>query len=131
MDIDCSFHINQYKTDDICLITAPRFYFVPDIFDWDLTCVGEHIRRMLCGSGKKYIVLYMYHTEDGNNDEHVNKVLDFMKNNGESSDEPVITFAQCVSCNRIATLGQLFDNFNFIPFYLGDVSKKCYDCICT
>ena len=128
IDIDYSFHIKHYKSDDIYLITSPRFYFAPDIQYWPLDGVGSYLCQLLLDSGKKYIALYMYHTEDGNDEEQVGKVLDFIKNNGQNSNEPVLTFAQCISCNRIGTVGENFENFNFILMFHGDVTNKCHDC---
>ena len=131
MDIDYTFHTNQYKTDDICLITAPRFYFAPSIETWYLDGVGDHLCKELLHSDKKYIALYMYHTEDGSDDEHVNKVLDFIKNHAKNSTEPFLTFSQCVSCNRIGTVGECFENFNFIIMLYGEATNKCHDCTFT
>ena len=70
----------------------------------------------------------MYHTEDGNAEEHVNEILDFIKSNAQKSEQPVLTFAQCVSCNRIGTIGENFENFNFIIMFHGDATHKCHDC---
>lgn len=131
MDVDFSFHTKHYITDDIYLITAPRMYFSPCIEHWFLDELGEHLCQMQLDSGKKYIAMYMYHTEDGDDEEHVNTVMDCIKNNAEKSTLPALTFAQCVSCNRIGTVGEIFENFNFICMFHGDVTNKCHDCTYT
>ena len=39
-----------------------------------------------------------------------------------------ITFAQCFSCNRIATVGSKIYDFNYILTVLDICTKNCHDC---
>lgn len=130
MDIDCSNDIQHYKDKNVHLIVAPRYYFTPDIGFWYLTDVGDHIAELLINDGAKYIGIYMYHTEDGDDQANISKILEYMVKYGEDNKEPVFTFAQCLTCNKVGSVGYI-KNFNNIEMFSSDCTRKCDNCYDT
>ena len=70
--------------------------------------------------------IYIYHTEDGNDWQKIENILEFMKK--QENENEWITFAQCFSCNRIATVGSKIYDFNYILTVLDICTKNCNDC---
>ena len=119
--------IQHYKDENVYLIVAPRFYFTPDIGFWYMTDVGEYICEFLTKEPDKHIGIYMYHTEDGDDQAHVSKILEYMTKYGKDDTEPVFTFTQCLTCNRIGSVGDVKD-FNSILMFSSDCTKRCHAC---
>ena len=124
MDEDFTCNVQQYEDDDDAyLVVIPRYYFGNDIQNWSKTEVGEYYAEILTEKTEKIKGIYIYHTEDGNDRKQKN-ILEFMK----KQENEWITFAQCFSCNRIATVGSKIYDFNYIITVLDICTKNCHDC---
>ena len=127
MDEDFTCNVQHYKDDDDAyLVVMPRYYFGNNIQNWSKTEVGEYYVEILTEKTEKIKGIYIYHTEDGNDWQKIENILEFMKK--QENENEWITFAQCFSCNRIATVGSKIYDFNYILTVLDICTKNCHDC---
>ena len=127
MDKDFTCNVQHYKDhDDAYLVVITRYYFGNDIQNWSKTEVGEYYAEILTGKTEKIKGIYIYHTEDGNDWQKIENILEFMKK--QENENEWITFTQCFSCNRIATVGSKIYDFNDIITLLDICTKNCHDC---
>ena len=123
MDEDFTCNVQHYKNDDYdaYLVVIPRYYFGNDIQNWSKTEVGEYYAEILTEKTEKIKGIYIYHTEDVNDWQKMEIILEFMKK--QENENEWITFAQCFSCNRIATVGSKIHDFNLLYHSLTYVQK--------
>ena len=124
MDEDCTYNVQQYTDEHVYLIAIPRYYFGNDIANWNKTEVGKYYTEILTESAEEVTGIYIYHTEDGDDAEKIFKILNFMRN----YEKEQFTFAQCYTCNKIATVGPKIYDFNYILTVLDICTKTCHDC---
>ena len=127
MDEDFTCNVQHYKDDDgAYLVVIPRYYFGNDIQNWSKTEVGEYYAEILTEKTEKIKGIYIYHTEDSNDWQKIENILEFMKK--QENENEWIIFAQCFSCNRIATVGSKIYDFNYILTVLDICTNNCHDC---
>ena len=124
MDEDCALNVQHYTDEHVYLIVIPRYYFGNDIANWNKTKIGEYYTEILTESPEEVTGIYIYHTEDGDDSEKILKILNFMRN----YEKEQFTFAQCFTCNKIATVGSQIYDFNYILTVLDICTKNCHDC---
>ena len=118
-------NVKHYASADIYLVVIPRYYFGNQIGCWQDTEVGQYYYELLTQREQKHKGIYIYHTEDGDAEPNISQILKFMK---QTMKEPLITFTQCFTCNRVATVTSKPFDFNFILMLCGNCTKYCHDC---
>ena len=136
-------NVKHYASEDTYLIVIPRYYFGNQIAFWQDTEVGKYYHELLSQRTQKHKGIYIYHTEDGDAEPNISQILKFIQGPKKTLltsqnfefihkiEEPLFTFAQCFTCNRVATVASQPFDFNFILMLCGNCTKYCHDCYFT
>lgn len=122
--MNSSNNIKYYKIYDIYLAVAHIFNF-DSLEYWDSNEVGDSIIEHLLARPEKYIGIYIYHTEDGDNINYVAEVLECMN---EDENDLMMTFTQCFTCHKIGCIGQSETNLNEIIMFGDSCTPYCNEC---
>ena len=66
--------------------------------------------------------MYIFNTKDGDSQENISKIMNFIEYNQEDPDDRIYSFTQCAKCNQIGSIRQKFMDFNFIK---NEICEHC------
>ena len=104
------------------LITVPKYYFNENIEFWGFSKLGFYYNDLLIDSPQDKLSMYIFNTEDGDSQENISKIMNFIEYNQEDPDDRIYSFTQCAKCNQIGSIRQKFIDFNFIK---NEICEHC------
>ena len=120
--------VKHYKESNAYLVVIPSYYFGSNVSSWYETEVGKYYVEVLSKSSENIVGIYIYHTQDGDNVYKIHEIFTLMSQFNQEYFNEILTFTQCFTCNRIASVFSNFHNFNSIIMFNNTSTQYCNNC---